>query len=429
MKKIMYAAALLVLAAWGLTVYGHNPSMDVWWWRKQLIYLTGFGSFILMSLIMVLAVRPRWLEKPLGGLDKMYRLHKWAGIWAISLGVSHYLLKLSKDLLKVFFEREAKLPRVENFLEVFRDAAKDVGEWSVWILGIMLIITLWQRFPYHIWRYAHKVLAVIYVLIAFHGVVLAPAGWWTQPAGLLLAVATVVGVYCAFIALSGGIGRTRRYQGHVLSVKQHTGGVLEVTCQLPKQWSHKPGQFAFLTFDRFEGAHPFTVSSADHGDGQVSFAIKALGDYTTRLQTELEVGRAVRVEGPYGCFDMHESGEQVWIGAGIGVTPFIAWLESLQAHPERAPTATLYYCVKNAGEAVFAEQLQRLAAAVPNVTLNVHYSDENGHLCAEQALQQQSAAAHVWFCGPQGFADALQKGMQAQGCSTRHFHKEYFQMR
>ena len=429
MKKIMYGVALLVLATWGLTVYGHNSAMDVWWWRKQLIYVSGFASFVLMSLIMVLAVRPRWLEKPLGGLDKMYRLHKWAGIWASSLGVSHYLLKLSKDLLRVFFEREVKGPRIETFLEVFRDAAKDIGEWSVWILGIMLIITLWQRFPYHLWRYAHKALAVIYVLIAFHGVVLAPAGWWTEPAGLLLAVSALVGVYCAFIALSGRIGRTRRYQGQVLSVKQHKGGVLEVVCQLPKQWTHKPGQFAFLTFDRFEGAHPFTVSSADHGDGQVSFAIKALGDYTRRLQTELEVGRAVRVEGPYGCFDMHNKGKQVWIGAGIGVTPFIAWLESLQDHPERAPQATLYYCVKNAEEAVFAEQLQRLADALPNVTLEVHYSDQQGHLCAEQALQQYSADTRVWFCGPQNFADALQEGMHKLGCPAGNFHKEYFQMR
>ena len=342
MKKIMYGVAVLVLTAWAMTVLGHNPSMDVWWWRKQLIFVTGLGSFVLMSLIMLLALRPRWLEKRLHGLDKMYRLHKWAGIWAIALALSHYLLDLSKDLLLVFFERGVKEPRIETFLEMFRGAAKDLGEWSVWILGVMLVITLWQRFPYHIWRYAHKALAVIYVVIAFHGVVLAPAGWWTGPAGLLLAVSTIIGVYAAFIALTGQIGRTRRYQGHVLSVKQHKGEVLEVTCQLPKSWTHKPGQFAFLTFDRFEGAHPFTVCGADQGNGQVTFAIKALGDYTTRLQTELEAGRSVAGEGPYGCFDLQLGGkdEQVWIGAGIGVTPFIAWLQALQATPQHAPKAT-----------------------------------------------------------------------------------------
>ena len=431
MKKIMYAVALLVLAAWGMTVLGHSPSMDVWWWRKQLIFLTGLGSFVLMSLIMLLAVRPRWLEKPLRGLDKMYRLHKWAGIWAIGLALSHYLLDLSKDLLLVFFERGIKEPRVETFLEVFRGAAKDLGEWSVWILGIMLVITLWQRFPYHIWRYAHKALAAIYVVIAFHAVVLAPSGWWLQPVGLLLAVSALVGVYGAVIALSGRIGRKRRYQGNVLGVKQHKSGVLEVTCQLPKSWSHQPGQFAFLTFDRFEGAHPFTLCSANHADGQVTFAIKALGDYTTRLQTELQAGRAVAVEGPYGCFDLQlkSKGEQVWIGAGIGVTPFIAWLQALQAKPEQAPKATLYYCVNNPQEAVFAEQLQHLAVNLPNITLHLHYSDQLGHLCAEQVLQNQSAKTQVWFCGPQGFADALQQGMRELGCPARHFHKEYFQMR
>lgn len=431
MKKILYSVALVIVAVWVITLQGQTAPTDIWWWRKQLIYVTGLASFVLMSLIMLLAVRPRWLEKPLHGLDKMYRLHKWAGIWAIGLAVSHYVLKLSKDVLKVFFERGIKEPRLETFLEMFRGAAKDIGEWTVWILAIMLVMTLWQRFPYHIWRYAHKALAVVYIALAFHGVVLAPADWWLQPAGLLLAVVTVVGVYCALIALSGRIGHTRRYQGRVQSVKQHPGDVLEVTCQLPKQWQHQPGQFAFITFDRFEGAHPFTVNSASRGDGQVRFAIKALGDYTTRLQTELEVGRAVTIEGPYGCFDMqHDSGsQQIWIGAGIGITPFIAWLESLQAHPEQAPQATLYYCVKNTQEDQFSAQLQRLCAALPTITLQLHYSDQHGHLTADKVLQGQSADTHIWFCGPQKFAQALQQGMQAQGSPAGNFHKEYFQMR
>ncbi len=173
------------------------------------------------------------------------------------------------------------------------------------------------------------------------------------------------------------------------------------------------------------------MCGADQGNGQVTFAIKALGDYTTRLQTELDAGRSVAVEGPYGCFDLQLGGkdEQVWIGAGIGVTPFIAWLQALQATPQHAPKATLYYCVNNAQEALFAEQLQHLTANLPSITLHLHYSDQQGHLCAEQALQAQSAKTQVWFCGPQGFADALQKGMQELGCPARNFHKEYFQMR
>lgn len=431
MQRVMYAVAVLVIVAWGLTVFGHNPVMDVWWWRKQLIYVTGLGSFVLMSLVMLLAVRPLWLEKHLQGLDKMYRLHKWAGIWAVALAVAHYLLKLSKTVLREFVERGAKEPRIETFLEVFRGAAKDVGEWSVWLFGLLLLLTLWQRFPYHIWRYTHKTLSALYLLMVFHSIVLAPAGWWLEPAGVLLALTAAVGVYAAIVALSGKIGCNRRYPGRVLSIKQHAGETIEVTCQLPESWSHRPGQFAFITFDRFEGAHPFTVNSADLADGQVSFAIKALGDYTTRLQTELEVGRKVLVEGPYGYFDLdlQTAGQQVWVGAGIGITPFIAWLESLLKQPDKAPKATLFYCVDNAAEAVFADHLERLVAALPNITLHVHCSDAQGFLCAEQALQGQTKDTQVWFCGPQGFADAIQKGMQDKGYPAAHFHKEYFQMR
>ena len=130
MKKILYSVALVIVAVWVITLQGQTAPTDIWWWRKQLIYVTGLASFVLMSLIMLLAVRPRWLEKPLHGLDKMYRLHKWAGIWAIGLAVSHYVLKLSKDVLKVFFERGIKEPRLETFLEMFRgvDSGHYVGD-------------------------------------------------------------------------------------------------------------------------------------------------------------------------------------------------------------------------------------------------------------------------------------------------------------
>lgn len=243
---------------------------------------------------MLLAVRPLWLEKRLHSLDKMYHLHKWAGIWAT-------------------------------------------------VLGIMLIITLWQRFPYHVWRYTHKAISVIYLFIVFHSVVLTPTGWWAGPAGLLIVISSLIGTCCAFVALSGGIGRSRRYHGTVLRVEQHSGDILEVTCQLPRYWAHRPGQFAFITFDRFEGAHPFTINSAE--------------------------------------------------------------------------------------EAVFSEQLLHLTAVVPSVSLRLHYSDQQGFLSVEQALKGHSNNTKMWFCGPQGFADGLQKGMQAHGCPPQNFHKEYFNVR
>ena len=39
---------------------------------EQLLTLSGYLAINFMSITMLLAARPRWLEMPLGGLDKMY---------------------------------------------------------------------------------------------------------------------------------------------------------------------------------------------------------------------------------------------------------------------------------------------------------------------------------------------------------------------
>ncbi|AYM98438.1 reductase [Acidovorax sp. 1608163] len=389
------------------------------------------GAWALMSLIMVLSLRPTWLERPLGGMDKVYRLHKWAGIGAIVLSLLHYGTQLSKSLLVAWVGRPVKAPRADWWLNTFRHLAEDMGEWAVWFLAAMLVITLWQRFPYHVWRYLHKLLAVVYLVLAFHAVVLVPPEWWVQPAGAFVAVATLAGVLCAVRSLAGRIGGSRRHAAQVVAVQAHPGGVVELECQVQGAWKHQAGQFAFLTLQAGEGHHPFTLVNADAGDGRVRFAIKALGDYTAQLAQRVAVGQSVWVEGPYGRFDFRQdrTPEQVWVAAGIGATPFVAWLESLVADPAQAPVVQLHYCVRHAGEAVFAQRMQQLCAQLPSVTLHVHHSDAAGPVAAEALLASAGPQASVWFCGPQGFGQALRGAMQRLGRRPRSFHQELFQMR
>ncbi|MEJ1731466.1 ferric reductase-like transmembrane domain-containing protein, partial [Escherichia coli] len=72
------------------------------------LYLTGLLSIGLMSLVMVLAVRPAWLEGPLGGMDKIYHLHKWGGILAISFAAAHWLFEMASDPLKEMFGKSGR---------------------------------------------------------------------------------------------------------------------------------------------------------------------------------------------------------------------------------------------------------------------------------------------------------------------------------
>src|SRR5690606_8046695 len=101
MKLLLAGLIALVTLAWGWDFYaasGSAAGSTPWLVRQEALYLTGLWSVTLMSLAMVLATRPTWLERPLGGMDKIYRTHKWAGILAIGFAATHWLVEMSDDV-------------------------------------------------------------------------------------------------------------------------------------------------------------------------------------------------------------------------------------------------------------------------------------------------------------------------------------------
>lgn len=440
MKKCLYGIVIVSVLFWFISLMVNpNLSWNIWAVRKELIYLTGIISFAFMSLIMLLAIRPKWLESVFGGLDKMYYLHKWAGIWAIGLGAVHYLLKLSSKILILYFERAPRMRLgigvSDDFFIRNRKLAESLGEWTLWFLLAALVLTLWHKFAYHLWRYTHKLMAIAFLILVFHTVILTPSSYWSQPLGILIGLGCLVGTGCALLSLFGLIGRKHTYQGQVLAIKTLDQYTMEITCQLNGYWQHDAGQYVFFMHDKLEGQHPFTIASADHNNNQIKLCVKALGDYTTSLQKNIKMGDTIQIEGPYGCFDFRKKAiaRQIWIAGGIGVTPFLSWLESLQDDVNKEIYhIDLYYCVGNEEEAIFIEKLQRLVAALPNFELHVQYSKEHGYLTADKLNIKQNAQGgypSIWFCGPVGFADSLKTNLSSKGYPLRLFHQEYFNMR
>jgi predicted ferric reductase len=440
MKTALTLIITLLTLAWGWDVLvAGTPSggAALWVLRQETLYLSGLLAIALMSVAMFLATRPTWLEAPLGGMDRVYRTHKWAAILACVFAALHWLIEMSSDLLKAIIGREGRVPK-ENFggfIEVLRDLAEDLGEWAIYALLAMLAITLWQRFPYRAWRFLHRAMPVLYLMLAFHALLLAPTDYWTQPLGLLLAVLIAGGVYGSVLSLSGRIGHSRQVSGSVVALDHPAGDVLAVRCRLDAGWpGHRPGQFAFVSFDDGEGQHPFTIASADHGDGQISFQIKALGDYTRQLARRLAVGQPVRIEGPYGRFDIarqQRGAQQIWIAGGIGVTPFLAWLEAQQDRPAEAPNADLHYCTRDRDTDAFVSRLEALSEQLPSIRLHVHGARQGQQLSAEELLVGHDSArpAEIWFCGPQGLADQLRDRLHKLWQGRLRFHQEAFVMR
>ncbi|CCK76960.1 conserved hypothetical protein [Oleispira antarctica RB-8] len=460
MKQHKLSITLVLITVCIFTVWAWSYAMNTtataslpWEIYNNGLYLSGLLSIALMSITMMLAIRPAWLETPFNGLDKVYRLHKWTGILAVVFAAFHWLIEMGDDVIKSLFGRDGRLPKEDfsGFIEMMRDAAEDVGEWTVYLIFAMLLLTLWKRFPYNIWRYVHRAMPILYLLLVFHAVFLAPLVWWQQPVGLLMALLLVGGSIASMVSLKGKIGQSRKVQGTICSISpqsisarskiEPTNDIIEVECQLENKWKgHRAGQFVFVTFDRIEGAHPFTIASLDRGNGLVTFQIKALGDYTKRLDHKLSMGQSVTVEGPYGRFNFKPkkpNAVQVWIAGGIGVTPFLAKLEELQdtamqASSEQANTKTqMHYSTSDSASDPFVKRLQDACLSLPEIQLHVHDSQEGEKLTAEQLLTQVSkkAALEVWFCGPTGWAKVLEHELREKSSGSLVFHKEAFELR
>lgn len=135
----------------------------------------------------------------------------------------------------------------------------------------------------------------------------------------------------------------------------------------------------------------------------------------------------VTVEGPYGCFDFDDAQpRQIWIGAGIGITPFLARLKQLAVTPGEK-TIDLFHST-----AEFEQKaIDILTADAAAVCLHLLIDGKDGRLNGERIRVNvpEWRSASIWFCGPAKFGQALREDFVAHGLPPEHFHQELFQMR
>ncbi|THF62232.1 ferredoxin reductase family protein [Pseudothauera rhizosphaerae] len=407
--------------------------------RTAMMNYTGILAIGVMSVAVMLAARPAWVDARLGGLDKGYRLHKWLGITGLVIAVIHWAWATVPKWMVGWgwLERPMRGPRPEQPVEIFRffqeqrGLAESIGEWAFYAAVVLIVLALVKRFPYRHFFKTHRVLAVAYLVLVVHATVLVDFGYWSQPVGVVMALLMAGGTVAACVSLFRRVGHSRKAAGEIEALVHHADNrVLQVAVRLRGRWAgHEAGQFAFVTFDPAEGPHPFTISSAWTGDGRLVFLIKALGDYTATLPSTLKVGDPVTVEGPYGRFDFAgDRPRQVWVAGGIGITPFIARLQALAGKAGGKPVDLFYSTAMP--DTGFIDRLRQYAERA-GVALHVLVSSRDGLLDAERIRRTVPdwRSADVWFCGPATFGDALRHQFAGTGLPRADFHQELFEMR
>jgi uncharacterized protein len=164
------------------------------------------------------------------------------------------------------------------------------------------------------------------------------------------------------------------------------------------------------------------------------------GASSTYFHDKVHVGDVLKVRAPAGHFfiDPDPNIPAVLIAGGIGVTPMMSMLRwSLAEQPER--TVRLYYGLRHSGEHAFKAILEQLAAAHPNLHLNVVYSrplpgdvqgrdfQYTGHVDLDLLRLTLPHGRHKFYiCGPAPMMESLLPALSDWGAPGEDIHHEAF---
>lgn len=424
MKKTLGWTILIVLSllpalAWFL----FKPVWDNPWSYTNVTHaigqLTGLVGMTLFALTFVLSARIKIIEDLFGGLDKMYKVHAVTGGSAFILVLLHPLFLVLK-----YIPENTGL--AATYLIPGGHASVDYGIYALIGMILLLIATLYINLKYHHWKLSHKFLGVFFILASVHVFLIRDSvardsiftGYYIY-AGIVSAVGIIAFVYTLFFKSA------KNYMYKVATVTKPRQDVYDITLlPIGKRIDYLAGQFAFISF-KSKGlsreAHPFSFASSPT-DTNIRFVIKADGDYTQKLDA-VRVGDTASVEGPYGRFFPQKDSDQVWLAAGIGITPFIGMTKSLTGKNK----TELYYSVRNK-EDIISLDVFKDAEKTRNFKLIPWVTSEKGRLNVDNMLQLSGSlkGKDFYLCGPKAFKESLIESLIKRGVSRRRIHEEEF---
>jgi predicted ferric reductase len=391
--------------------------------------LCGAEAVLLFSCSLVLAALVPWGERAFGGLDRVFVWHRRVAVTGLALLVPHVLLVTS-----------APDPFETSFGHGLGDVALlGLLGLSLWALAPRLRGARWPgpirmlaRTSHEHWLNAHRLTGLFVAVALTHGAIVAPTLRHSTSIRLAFIVTGSIGLLAYIYRELLARFVVPNYGYEVASVRRLSPSVLEIGLDpVHGALSFAPGQFIVLAIGGTAGweEHPFTVSSSSTAT-RLDVTIKASGDYTDRLYADLQPGAPARVTGPFGGFDYHDGRyEQVWIAGGIGVTPFISWLRSLNGGLDR--DVDFYYTVKQPEDAVYLDEIDRAAARYPTLRPHVLYSARDGLLTADDVMGnlRPAVAPSIYMCGPRAMATSLSHGFERFGVPRADIHWEEFDAR
>jgi predicted ferric reductase len=370
--------------------------------NNESIVTSVIGSILLMGffLVFLLSTRMKWLVKLFGGLDGLYFWHRMLAIGTTALIFVHQVTSIynfSSNQTTVFL-----LGGVGSAGELARNG----------FLFLVFFALIAKFLKYEHFRFIHRLLVIPYMISLYHGFYSSWVNLFSFDALSIWMISTsVIGLasslYMLFIYQTSAF----RFKGQIVEKTELNPSTFELKVKMNKPYLFKPGQFAFIKIKSpmiSKAAHPFSISGQD--ENYIYFTIKSLGDFTEALKNTLIVPSKIRITTAYGNMTMSStSKKQVWIGGGVGITPFLGHLRST----ETFKTDThLYYSVNYESEAVHLETLKNMPNIKENFRFTLFEASKQGFLSINNLEIDDDTI--VSMCGPKPMVMSLKKQIQKQ---------------
>jgi predicted ferric reductase len=354
-----------------------------------------------------------------GSLALQFRLHHRLAVGTALVLLAHVIWELSQTppafLMSMIITSDPPL----------------LAGWLGFIIFMLAFLFSYQRqMKFRIWHSWHLLFPVAFILAAIHILAFGQEealDQWTihlALAGAFVSLMTMAGT--AFWNPS-----SRRFRIH--SREKLSDSVweflLEPEGKASTNQSFRAGQIIYL---RFLGAgfsrslHPFSVASCCL-EPYLRLYIKSLGRDTSHLQ-DLPLHSEVDVLGPFAELKLKLDRQQIWIGGGIGIAPFLGFLHCTQLL--QTPPIDVLHFVSRAEENLQSHDIEGLKSTAPALTWQtiINQAGSLPKLDALDSLLKTARQPRIVICGPNPFMRMVRRHLRSRGIAARDIITEEYKL-
>lgn len=406
------------------------PVPDAFWpWLapSQLVMLWSFNC---AAVALITTVRAQALEPLFGGLDRAIKLHR-------SLGLAAFLLLVAHVALLCLYQWQTGGSVGAMLVPFWSDDARSLDIVVFYGLIGLGLLAYNKTLRHERWLSLHRITGVLFMAGTAHaalapGTIYAyePLRTWTI---FLLIAGSAAWIYRIFLFRSLG----PRYSYEVKELEEKGAQTVDLVMKpIDRRMMYEPGTFVFLQVPGFVGQrkelHPFSLSSSPV-ERDLRISARQVGDFTKRLSS-LKTGDPLEVFGPFGSFTPQRFApyrRMVWIGAGIGITPFLGML-SFERSNNDFRRIWFYYTVRRETDAVYDKEIrERFLEADSFIDYTLWTTADKGrltakHICEEIAPLDDYA---VMLCGQARFVTDMAQQFRKEGVPRERIILEELEFR